>query len=316
MHTNSIYRFMGKQKALMALLVLFIAMTIATPSFLTSENITGLLSQSVAYTIIALGVTLTILAGACDLSVGGIMSLAGIITIGLQASMPTWLAAIIALMAGAIIGFINGFLSVHQKTEPFIITLGMGLLLKGVNLELTNGRSIGGSDLAYAELGAGSIFHVPYLVIIAVVLVVLFHLLTTRTSYGRNLYAIGGDYDVAVYSGIKALKQKWIAFVISGITAAIGGILYSARLNAGSAIYGDTTALIVNCSVVIGGTSFAGGVGGILPSVIGILLFNLVENAMNLLALGSYTQQAVEGVIIVFIIGLDLYTIKRKREKV
>ncbi|MDD5016905.1 MAG: ribose ABC transporter permease, partial [Eubacteriales bacterium] len=160
------------------------------------------------------------------------------------------------------------------------------------------------------------IFGIPVAVIIAAVLVFLFHLLMTRTSYGRNLYAIGGDYDVAVYSGINAVRQKWLAFIISGMTAALGGIMFSARFNAASAVHGDMTAYIVNASVVIGGTSFAGGIGGILPSVIGIVLFNAIENAMNLLALGSYTQMTIQGILIVVIIGIELFSIKRRREKV
>ncbi len=305
-----------RNKAFMALVVLSVGMSIATPNFFTAENILGLLNQSVAYTILALGVTLTVIAAACDLSIGGVMCLAGVITIGLYPSMPTWAAGIIAVAVGGAIGFINGFLSVHQKTEPFIITLGMGLLLKGVNLQLTNGRAIGGRDMALMEFGQAEVFGIPYVVIITIILVVLFHLLMTRTSYGRNLYAIGGDYDVAVYSGINAVRQKWIAFVISGMTAALGGIMLSARFFSASAIYGDTTAYIVNASVVIGGTSFAGGVGGILPSVVGIILFNVIENSMNLLALGSYTQQTIMGALIVIIIGMELYSIKRKREKV
>jgi len=316
-----VLKSISKQKAFVALIIVFIMLSLTVPSFLTAHNITDLLFNSVVYSVIALGVTLTIIAAGCDLSVGGVMCLAGAITIGLQPYIPTWVAAIIAILVGAIIGYINGFFSVHQKTEPFIITLGMGILLKGIVLQLTDARPISGNDMAYTELGNGGIklaqgFEIPYLVIIGIAMVVIFHLMMTRTSYGRNLYAIGGDYDVAVYSGINALKQKWMAFVISGMTAAIGGILLSARLNSASATYGDQTALIVNCSVVVGGTSFAGGIGGILQSVVGIVLLQTIEKGMNLLALGSYTQKFIEGCLIVLIIGMDLYARKRKAESV
>jgi len=318
---SKILKKLGDQKAVVALAIVFVSLSVASPNFFTPSNVTDLLNNSVVLAILAVGVTLTIVSAACDLSVGGMMCLAGVITIGLQPYMPTWCAALIALSVGALVGFINGFLSVHQKTEPFIITLGMGILLKGVVLMLTNANPISGSDQGYMELGNGSIkiasgFEVPYLLLIGVVIVIFFYQVMKRTSYGRNLYAIGGDYDVAVYSGINALKQKWMAFVISGMTAALGGILLSARLNSASATYGDQTALIVNCGVVLGGTSFAGGIGGILPSVIGIFLLQVIENGMNLLSLGSYTQKAIEGILIVGIIGMDLYTTKRKRESV
>ncbi len=313
---------LGKQKALVALILIAIVMSIATPSFLRIETLTDLLYNSSVYAIIALGVTLTILAAACDLSVGGVMILAGAITVMLQAYMPTWLAALIAILAGAFVGFINGFFSVHQQTEPFIITLGMGILLKGVVLFMTNAAPVPATDMAYRDvLGNGGItlfsgFTIPYLVIIAAIFVAFFYWLTTRTSYGRNLYAIGGDYDVAVYSGIRAMREKWFAFIISGMMAAIGGILLSARFGTASATYGDTTALIINCSVVVGGTSFAGGVGGIVPSVVGIVLLQTIEMSMNLLGLSSYGQKIIEGVLIVFIICMDLYIIKKKRETV
>jgi ribose transport system permease protein len=315
-------KFFGKQKALAALIILSVIMSFASPTFLKVETLTDLLYNSSVYAIIALGVTLTIISAACDLSVGGVMILSGAVTIMLQAYMPTWAAALVAILIGAFVGFINGFFSVHQKTEPFIITLGMGILLKGVVLELTQATPISTNDRVYRDgLGNGGIpitetFKIPYLVIIAAVLVVLFHLLMTRTAYGRNLYAIGGDYEVAVYSGIRAMRQKWTAFVISGMTAALGGILFSARLGTASATYGETTALVINCSVVVGGTSFAGGVGGILPSVMGIVLLQTIESSMNLMGFSSYYQRVIEGALIVLIIGMDLYTIKRKRESV
>lgn len=311
-----VWKKLGKQKAGVALIILFIVMSLASPYFLNAYNLTEVLYKSVTYAVLALGVTLTIIVGALDLSIGGMMCLAGVMTIGLQPYMPTWCAILLALLAGAILGFINGFFSVHQKLEPFIVTLGTGILLRGVNLQLTDARPIGGTDMGYFEFGTGDIFGIPYILIVAVVLIVLFQLMMSRSSYGRNLYAIGGDYSVAVYSGINALKQKWIAFIISGMTAATAGILLSARLNSAAANYGETTALVINCSVVVGGTSFIGGVGGIWQSMLGILLLSVIENAMNLLALGSYTQQAVEGIIIVLIIGMDLLTIKRKTEKV
>ena len=303
-------------KAAIAIVVMFVLLSVASENFLTKTNLIALLSQSVPYLIISLGVTLCILSGAPDLSVGGVMCTSGIITIGLQPYMPTFCAALIAIAAGALVGFLNGFLVVHQKTEPWVITLGMGMLLKGVNLLVTDGHSVYGTDTAFTEFAVARLAGIPMIVLLAVVFVVAFHLLLTRTPFGRNIYAYGGNYEVAVYSGINARREKWLTFIISGMMAALGGIVYAARMNAASAVFGDNTALIINCSVVIGGTSFTGGVGGILQSVMGILLINIIENGMNMLQINSYMQYFVEGLLIALITGIDLYTIKRKKEKV
>ena len=130
------------------------------------------------------------------------------------------------------------------------------------------------------------------------------------------MYAVGGDYEVAKYSGINVRRTKAIAFVLSGIFAALGGILLASKLNTGASTYGDTTALEVNCGVVVGGTSFAGGIGGIPQSAIGMLVFAVLENAMNMLNIDAYVQMLFKGIVIVAIIWLDCYTRKRKREAV
>ena len=158
--------------------------------------------------------------------------------------------------------------------------------------------------------------NIPNLAVIMVIFGVLMYLLLRFTGYGRTLYAIGGDYEVAKYSGINVVRNKWIAFVISGMMAAIAGVLLSSRLNTGSSIYGDDTALLVNCGVVLGGTSFAGGIGGIPQSFIGVMVMQLLTNSMNMLGIHPYLQQVCQGVIIVGIIWLDCFGRKRKREDV
>ena len=169
----------------------------------------------------------------------------------------------------------------------------------------------------FVKLANGLAFgFLPNVILVTIILMILFHLLLRYTAFGRNCYAIGGGYDVALYSGINVIKTKWMTYVICGMTAAAGGIMLSSQLNTGSSIYGDNTALLVNCGVVVGGTSFAGGIGGIPQTAIGLLLFSVLENAMNSLMISPYIQQATKGVLIVLIIWLDCYTIKRKNEAV
>jgi ribose transport system permease protein len=136
------------------------------------------------------------------------------------------------------------------------------------------------------------------------------------TSFGRNCYALGGDYEVAEHSGINVIRTKWLAFTLTGTYAALAGVLLSSRLNTGSAIYGDPIPLMINCGVVIGGTSFAGGTGGVVHSFIGIMVMQLLRNCMNGFGINPYIQQMILGIVIVSIICMDCYAIKRKKEDV
>ncbi len=312
-----LYRIAMQQKAFLAIIIMFIVMLFSGTNFYSKYNLVELLRSSSILAILGFGVTITIICGGCDLSIGGIMCLSGISTIMMMDYMPMWVAIFISILIGAFIGFINGFFVVHQKTEPFIITLGMWLLLKGICQEMTNAVPISSSNMKFMMIANGKwLWHIPNLIIIMLIVFVLMHILMRYTQFGRNCYAIGGDYDVAAYSGIRVVWIKWMAFVISGATAALGGILLSSKLNSGSSVFGDTTALIVNCAVVVGGTSFAGGIGGIPQSAIGVLVFTVLDNCMNMLRLGGYVQQALKGLVILAIICFDCYSRKRKREDV
>ena len=311
-------RALTKQKAVIAILAMLILMLFFKTNFYTSYNLLNILKDAAVNEIIAFGVTLTVIAAGCDLSVGGVMCLSGIVSIQLiNGGMNMWLAVLIAVLCGAAVGFINGFLVVQQKTEAFIITLGVGMLIKGVNQQLTDAHPVSCTNMEFMKIANGKIGGViPNLAIYMLVIGLLVFALLRFTSYGRNLYALGGDYDVAKYSGINVITTKWVAFILSGALAAIAGVLLSSKLNTGSSIYGDDTALMVNCGVVVGGTSFAGGVGGILQSFIGLMVLQLLGNCMNMLGIAPYIQQVCQGVVIVAIIWLDCYGRKRKREDV
>lgn len=309
-------RLATKQKAFVAIVGMLVFMAFFPTNFYTTFNLLDMLNSTSILLILAFGVTLTVVSAGCDLSIGGIMVVAGIIAIKLLDAWPMWAAIGAALAFGALVGAVNGFLVVQQKTEPFIITLGMGMLLTGVAQQLTDARPVPASNPDFMMIGNGDFFGVPYLVLIMLVCFAASHWLMRYTQYGRNLYAIGGDYEVALYSGIDVVRTKWIAFVISGFAAALAGVLLSSKLNTGSSIYGETAALVVNCGVVVGGTSFAGGVGGIPQSALGLLVFGLLDNAMNMLGISSYIQILLKGSVIVGIIWMDCFYQKRKREAV
>ncbi len=311
-------RTLTKQKAVIAILALLILMLFFKTNFYTSYNLLSVLKDAAVNEIIAFGVTLTVIAAGCDLSVGGVMCLSGIVAIKLMnGGMNLSLALAIAVLCGAVVGFINGFLVVQQKTEAFIITLGTGMLIKGVNQQLTDAHPVSCTNMEFMKLANGKVAGViPNLALYMIVIGLLVYALLRYTSYGRNLYALGGDYDVAKYSGINVISTKWIAFVLSGTLAAVAGVLLSSKLNTGSSIYGDDTALMVNCGVVVGGTSFAGGVGGVWQSFVGLMVLQLLTNCMNMLGIAPYLQQVCQGVVIVAIIWLDCFGRKRKREDV
>lgn len=303
----------GKQKAMVAIAFMLIAMLFLNRDFYTSYNLLSLLKSSAVLEILAFGATLPIVCGGCDLSIGGTMCLSGIVAIHLMKFMPMWLAIVLAVLVGGVIGFINGFIIVKQKTDPFIITLGMGILLKGVCQQLTDAHPLACSNPAFMKIANGKVFgSIPNLLLFMIAVFVILHCVLRYTQFGRNCYAIGGDYNVAVYSGIDAVKIKWMTYVICGLVAALGGVLLSSRLNTGSSLYGETTALTVNCGAVVGGTSFAGGIGGIPQTFLGLIVLNLLENCMNLLGINAYVQQVCKGVVIVGIIWADCFAKKRR----
>ena len=314
---NKALRIVGRQKALMAILLMLLVMLFFDTRFYTSYNLLDMLNSAAILEIMAFGVTLTIICGGCDFSIGSMMSLSGIITIKMMAYMPIACAIAVAVLCGALVGFVNGFLVVQQKTEPFIITLGMGMLLKGIAQQITDAHPVPASNLSFMKIAnTRAIAGIPNLIVIMVVMMILFHCVLRYTSFGRNCYAIGGDYNVASMSGIKAARIKWATFVICGMTAAFCGVLLSSKLNTGSSIYGNTTAQSVNCGCVVGGTSFAGGIGGIPQTFVGLLVIQLLENCMNMLGINAYVQQVCEGIIILLILWFDSYAQKRKAEAV
>jgi len=311
-------RALTRQKAVIAIIAMLILMLFFKTNFYTSYNLLNVLKDAAVNEIIAFGVTLTVIAAGCDLSVGGVMCLSGITAIQMMnGGMSMWLAIALSILIGALVGFINGFFVVQQRTEAFIITLGMGMLLKGVCQQLTDAHPVSCTNMEFMKIANGKIGGViPNLAVIMIVFGVLVYALLRYTSFGRNLYAIGGDYEVAKYSGINVITTKWTAFVLSGAMTAVAGVLLSSKLNTGSSIYGDDTALMVNCGVVVGGTSFAGGVGGIPESFIGLMVLQLLTNCMNMLGIAPYLQQVAQGIVIVGIIWLDCFGRKRKREDV
>ena len=317
-YCKKILNIANKQKAFMALILMFTTMLFFKTNFYTPFNLINIMKSGSVLLILAFGITLVLVAGGADLSIGGVMVVSGIVAIKLMnANVPMVIAIFCALLVGAIVGMINAFFSVYQKTEPFIITLGMGMLLTGIAQQLTDAHPVSNENPRYVLLSNGKLFNqIPNLVIVMIGVFVLTYCILRFSSFGRNCYAIGGDYEVAKYSGINVLRTKALTYVYSGVIAALGGVMLSSMLNSGNSTYGDNTALLVNCGVVVGGTSFAGGIGGAPQSLIGLLVFAVLQNSMNMLGVDSYVQLLFQGIVTVAIIWLDSYGRKKKRETV
>jgi len=317
-------KILSKQKAIIAIAGMLFIMIFSSSNIFTRSHIESILIVASPDLIIAFGVTLAVICRGCDLSVGAVMSMAGVLAIMMvNTGMNVYLAVLLAILSGSAIGFINGFLIVQQKTEAFIITLGMGLFVKGIALYLTNANPITSTSAEFNQISNITILGIPSLVVYMLIIGVAIFCLLRFTSFGRNCYALGGDYEVAEHSGINVVRTKWIAFTITGTLAAIAGVLFASRVNTGSAVYGDWTPLMVNCGVVIGGTSFAGGIGGVWQSGIGIMVMHLLRYCMRMFridgvlsSINPFAQTLVLGIVIVSIIAMDCYTIKRKKEDV
>lgn len=306
--------------AALYLIMLFYSFGNPTTKFFTGYSQTLIFQKSTVNIIVACGVTFAVMVHSIDLSIGGMLALSGVLVIKFMEIMPAWLAILCTIAIGAVVGAVNGFLIVHQKLEGFIVTLGMGVLLKGVALQLTDAHPIS-ADLSFNELAMGNqlvlgIAKIPNMVVIMLLIVLIFSLILRYTQFGRNIYAIGGDYAVAEYAGIPVVRQKWMAFILSACLTTVAGIVNSSYLCAGNANYGDMTAMIVNCAVVVGGTSMAGGVGGVWQSAIGVLFFSALEITLQNLVSNAYIIQLIQGFVIVAILFLDSYDNKRKRERV
>jgi ribose transport system permease protein len=315
------------QKAFLAILFVILAMAVfnmipATRSeFFTEVNFVDLLKSSSIFLILAMGETVVLIAGGVDLSIGGLMALSGVIVIQLiNAGVPIPIAVGLCLLLGLVVGAINAFISVYQRAEPFIITLGMGIALTGIGEQLTNAHPVTSIDPDFQNIANLKILGpVPILVVVMLGVLAVVYWMLRSTSFGRNVYAVGGDYDVAKYSGINVVRTKAATYLICSLAAALGGVMLSSQLSSASSIAGDSTPLYVVCAVVVGGTSVAGGIGGAIKSAIGLVLLGTLTNAFQMLridSLVSYLPTALLGVIIVSILWLDSYGRKRRREAI
>ena len=299
-----------KYKSLVGLLLLIVVVSILSPSFLSTRNILNILRQTSVNAIIAAGMTFVILTGGIDLSVGSVLALSGAFAASLLASGQSIIVAVMAaIVVGAVVGFLNGFVIAKGKLQPFIATLATMTILRGITLVFTDGKPVTlGSNalaMAFGKIGGGTILGVPSPVIITILVFITCYYILNHTKMGRYTYALGGNEEATKLSGLNTDRIKIWVYTISGILSAVAGIIITSRLYSAQPTAGTGYELDAIAAVVLGGTKLTGGKGKISGTIIGALIIGVLSNALNILDVSSYYQMMVKGIVILIAVLLD-----------
>ena len=292
--------------------VLCILISIASPAFLSKRNILNLLRQSSIIGIISAGMTFVIISGNFDISVGAVAALSGAITMKLATlGVPLVLSMVIAIAVCSGIGFINGIFVSKVGVPSLIATMAMVTIVRGLLLMLTGGYPITENFPLLDFLGNEYLLGIPVPVILFFIVVVIAHIVLTKTKFGRHVFSVGGNQEASKLNGINVDGYKIKVFIINAILAGIAGIVLTGRLGTATAIAGEGYDMDAISSVVIGGTSVAGGSGSVVRTVIGVLLMSVINNSFNLLSVNIYFQYIFKGLIILIAVGADSYSKKK-----
>jgi ribose transport system permease protein len=286
------------------------------PNFLKRENLLNIANQIAVIAIVAIGMTLVIIGGGIDLSVGSLIALAAVVAAlfirdfaGAQqaGALGMTLACLSAILIAGGAGAVNGALVTVFHLPPFIVTLAMMLVASGAAYLLTHGQSVYQVPNSFVWLGRGAdAFGLPNAVLLMALLYVAAHLLMKHTVLGRWLYAIGGNRQAARYSGVPVRRVLFLTYVVSGLLAGLGGVVLASQLKSGSPTFGQMYELYVIAAVVVGGASLNGGTGRMFGTLIGALIIAVIQNGMNLMNVESYTQKVILGLVILGAVLLDL----------
>jgi ribose transport system permease protein len=291
---------------LVVLLVAVGALTLASDQFLTAGNLSNLVRQVAIFAIIAVGQLLVILTAGIDLSVGSVLGLSGCVSAQLLVSgWPIPVAILVGLVIGAALGLANGLLVTRLGLPPFIATLGMLGIARGIVLVITDAKTVQGLPESFQTIANGTVLGIPNLLIIAAVIVAAAWFMLTRTVFGRYIYAVGSNPESARLAGVPVHAVTVAVYVISGLLAALGGVLLTSRLGAGIPTAGTGFELNAIAACVIGGASLFGAKGSALGAATGALIMGVLNNGGNLLAINAFYLQIAIGVLILVAVGFD-----------
>ena len=310
MKNNSFMKMLKGNSGIIAVLVIIsVILSFASPVFLTTDNLLSVLRQVSNNMYLALGMTLVIILGGIDLSVGTCVAMCGTLTVGLMVNqgMPMVLAIAVGLLLGTLAGFLNGLIIATFKVPAFIVTMSMMNVAKGVAYIYSGGRSIRVSNDVFTGIGTGKLFGVlPLPVVYMIVLIIIFIVVLNKTKFGTYIFAIGGNRESARLSGVPIKKVEIAVFTISGFLAAFAGIVLSARMYSGQPGVGEGYELDAIAACTIGGVSTTGGVGTVPGVLVGVLVFELMKVALQFMNVNSSYTYIVQGLVIIVAVAIDI----------
>jgi ribose transport system permease protein len=290
----------------LSLIVLFVALAIASPHFLTETNLSSVVRQTAVINIMSLGMTIIIIAGGIDLSVGAILAMSGVIgAMAMEKGMPIPVGILVGILTGLAWGFVNGILTTRLRIAPFIVTLGTLGIIRGLTLIITNGLPVHGVPQGFSFLGEGNLLGVPFVLWVLVVCALATHVILEHTRLGRYAYAIGSNPDAAVYAGVPVGFDTTTVYALGGMLTGLAGMIEASRLMTGQPAAGNGYELQAIAAVVIGGGSLHGGEGSVVGTLIGAFIMGLLSNGSDLLGVSPYLQQAIIGAVIILAVTVD-----------
>lgn len=308
---QSFFANLMRYSNLWGLVMLIIISAFLSPAFLTSTNLLNVLRQNAVLGVVSIGMTFVILNKGIDLSVGPVLALAALTTAYTHES--GFLLVVLAAVAmGVLAGFINGFFITRFQIQPFIVTLAMMIVARGIVMYVTGGQLISGIR-SFRWLGIGTLGPVSYLILLAGALYLFFGFVLRRTVYGREVYAVGGNEEAALLSGINVTRNRISVYVLSSALASIAGVMLVSRLSVAEPLMGEMMELDAISAVLIGGTTFDGGQGTLGGTLMGVLMLAFIANIFNLLGLSPALQMLIKGVIILSAVLLSLIKTRQGR---
>ncbi len=307
--------FVNRYAIGIVLIALIVLLEIFVPSFRSVGNVENILLQTSINSLLAVGATLVILTGGIDLSVGSIVGFAGIIgaLLGKDAGLGPFLGALAAgTGTGLVLGAVNGSLVAFVRIPPFVVTLGMMSIARSLAFVASQGQPISDLSNEFLAIGQGALFNIPYPILISVVTFVVFGVMLARTRFGRYIYAVGGNEEAALVSGVDTRAVKLAVYSLSGLLAGLGGVVLAARATAGISTNGEGYELTAIAAAVIGGTSLSGGRGSLLGTVAGVLIIGIMVNSLDLLNISPFYQGLIQGTIIIGAVAIDAVANRRR----
>ena len=311
---SGIKKIFVRHSTFVILLALVLLFSLVSSRFLRVSNLLNILDQSALLAVVAIGVTVTIIAGGIDLSVGSVVALVGSVSAGVivRSGVPVPVGLLVGMAVGGAIGAFNGVMVVYGRLQPFVATLAMMAIGRGLTLLYTQGRPISGMGEGYTVLG-GSIGPIPISVLILGAVLTVITIVFRNTPFGAYVYAVGGSEETTRLAGVNVRRVKVGAYALSGLLAAVGGVLLTARLWSAQPQAAVGLELQAIAATVLGGASLMGGVGTAAGTVGGALIMGVLANGLNLAGVQSYLQQVITGAIFIMAVLLDMWT-KRTTE--